>query len=184
MHAPDHPRRSFLTLGLVGDAGVTYLRNIRTMRLIINLVLISLMTFSSVALASDQDRCKFMKEATQQIEFDPDNLAESNFKGNKILFYSVGAGFAGVIPCFENNEEFDCANNLYRIELIWVGGDVISCEGQSELGNKVRDWAGKFNCRMKSLLIESNQYKCGTQQSAVGGLALLAAKPHVQRETK
>ncbi|UCF91723.1 MAG: hypothetical protein JSW39_26195 [Desulfobacterales bacterium] len=102
-----------------------------------------------------------MEEAMQQIEFDPDNLAKSNFESNKISFFSVGAGFAGVVPCFKNNEEFNCANNSYRIEMIWVGGDVISCKGQSELGKKVSDWAEKYNCRMKSLLIESKKYKCG-----------------------
>ena len=119
------------------------------------------MAFGSTVFASDQVDCNFMDEAMHQIELDPENLAQSNFESNKVLFYSVGAGFAGIVPCFENNEEFDCANNSHKIEMIWVGGDVISCEGQSELGKKVIDWAKKYNCRMKSLLIKQHQYKCG-----------------------
>jgi hypothetical protein len=137
------------------------LKYIRAMRLIINIIVISFTAFSSAAFASDQDRCAFMEKAMHQIKIDPDILAKSNFENDEILFYSVGAGIAGVIPCFENNKEFDCANNFYKIEMIWVGGDVISCEGQSELGKKVSDWAAKYNCRMKSLLKENNQYKCG-----------------------
>jgi hypothetical protein len=131
------------------------------MRLIINIIVISFAAFSSAAFASDQDRCAFMEKAMHQIKLAPDILAKSNFENDEILFYSVGVGIAGIIPCFENNKEFDCANNFYKIEMIWVGGDVISCEGQSELGKKVSDWAAKYNCRMKSLLIENNQYKCG-----------------------
>lgn len=129
--------------------------------LFIFISVVFMIDFGPAVLASEKDECTFMVEANRQIQLDPNDLAQANFENNKIFFYSVGTGFAGIVPCFENPEEFSCVNKFYKIDLIWVGGDVISCEGQSELEKKVTAWAKKYNCRLKSLLIERNQYKCG-----------------------
>jgi len=120
-----------------------------------------MINFGEASLASEKDECKFMDKASRQIQLNPDDLAKANFENNKIFFYSVGAGFAGIAPCFEKIEELNCVQNFHRLEMIWVGGDVISCKSQSELGKKVGAWAKKYNCRMKSFLIKNNQYKCG-----------------------
>jgi hypothetical protein len=107
------------------------------------------------------DDCRFMDEARHKIESNPYDLAKYNYKNDLIVFYSVGAGFAGVVPGFENYEkEFKCVDKTYKIEMIWVGGDVISCDGQSKLGDEVIAWAKKYKSQLRSLLIKSNKYRC------------------------
>lgn len=132
----------------------------KTTLLTILMIFFYLTTLGGIISASANDECKFMDEARHQIESSPYELAKANVENDKIVFFAVGAGFAGVVPDFKNNEEFMCVNNSYKVEMIWVGGDVISCEGQSELGEEVIAWAKKHNSQVKFLLIKSNKYKC------------------------
>jgi hypothetical protein len=132
----------------------------KTTLLAILMIFSYLTTLGGIISASANDECKFMDEARQQSEASPYELAKTNVENDKIVFFSVGAGFAGVMPDFKNNEEFMCVDSSYKVEMIWVGGDVISCEGQSELGEKVIDWAEKYNKELKKLLIKSGEYKC------------------------
>ena len=129
------------------------------------ILLATLLSFFSVSAlggvpySSAKDKCKFMDEARQQIEANPYELAKSNVENNKIVFFSVGAGEAPVLPGFKKNEEF-CINRSYKIEMIWVGGDVISCDGQKELAKEVLVWADKYNKQVKNLLLKLRKYKC------------------------
>ncbi len=100
-----------------------------------------------------------MDEAGQKIKANPYELAKGNVEDDKIVFFSVGAGEAPVLPGFKNNEGM-CVDRSYKVEMIWVAGDVISCDGQKELGKEVIIWAEKYNKQVKELLLKLRKYKC------------------------
>ena len=134
-------------------------KNMKTILLAILLSFFLLTTLRGITYSSANDECKFMDEARHQIKANPYELAKANVENDKIVFFSVGAGEAGVLPGFKNHEE-RCINSSYRVEMIWVGGDVISCDGQLKLGEEVIIWAEKYNKQIKNLLLKFGKYQC------------------------
>src|SRR5262245_2819576 len=112
------------------------------------------------AAESSKPECGFMDEATRLLEETaPETAAREELFG-KGQFLSIGSGRTPSRPGFATDRELDCVIAKYEFAMVWLGADVIMCEGQIEMAVRMDAYAEAYNQTVKSMLIEAGAYQC------------------------